>query len=74
MTAPVIEVRNLYKVFGPRAAEMMPYLREGMTKEDLLKETGHVLGLRDISFSVAKGGIYASWVCRARASRRLFAT
>jgi len=58
MTAPLIEVRNLYKVFGPRAAEMMPRLRAGMTKEDLLRETGHVLGLRDISFSVEKGGIY----------------
>lgn len=55
---PAIEVRNLYKVFGPRATEMMHHLRAGMTKEELLRETGHVLGLRDISFSVAVGGIY----------------
>jgi len=58
MMAPAIEVRNLYKVFGPRGAEMMPRLHQGMSKDDLLRETGHVLGLRDISFSVSKGDIY----------------
>lgn len=59
MTAgTAIEVRHLYKVFGPCGAEMMHHLHAGMTKEELLKETGHVLGLRDISFSVAVGGIY----------------
>lgn len=55
---PKIEVRNLYKVFGKEPEAQMARIKSGLSKEDLLKETGHVLGLRDINFSVFPGEIY----------------
>lgn len=56
--APLIEVRNLYKVFGAQAAAQMPKVLAGLGKDELLRDTGHVLGLSNISFTVRPGQIY----------------
>jgi glycine betaine/proline transport system ATP-binding protein len=50
-----IEVRNVFKIFGPRPDTVLPLAREGRSKDDLLAETGHVLGLRDVSLSIEAG-------------------
>jgi glycine betaine/proline transport system ATP-binding protein len=57
-TLPAIEVRNLYKIFGPQPEAQMPKVRAGLGKDELLRTTGHVLGLSDISFTVRPGQIY----------------
>ncbi len=54
-----VEVKNLWKVFGARASEIVadPELRQA-TKEEILTRTGCVVGLRDVSFEVERGEIF----------------
>ncbi|HKK35626.1 MAG TPA: betaine/proline/choline family ABC transporter ATP-binding protein [Paracoccaceae bacterium] len=53
-----IRVRDLYKIFGadPQAA-LEKVLKEGVGKEELLNEHGHVLGLRRIDVDMRAGEI-----------------
>ncbi|SPU53725.1 quaternary amine ABC transporter ATP-binding protein [Bordetella trematum] len=53
-----IEVKNIYKLFGPHPQKYLKLAQEGMSKEALLAKTGHTLGLRDISLSIEEGSIY----------------
>lgn len=53
-----IEVSNIYKIFGPRPQRWLEAARSGMSREDLLARSGHMLGLRDISLSIEEGSIY----------------
>jgi glycine betaine/proline transport system ATP-binding protein len=50
-----IEVEDLSKVFGPDPQSIVPLLREGVSKDDILARTGHTVGLRDISLRVQRG-------------------
>ena len=52
-----IQIRHLYKLFGPTPGKFMQAVRDGMTKQELRDVHGHVLGLRDISIDVPPGGI-----------------
>ena len=47
-----IRITNLYKVFGQNPAAAMEHVRNGATKQQLLDEHGHVLGLRDINIDI----------------------
>jgi len=53
-----IEVRNIYKIFGPRPEKWLAEAKAGISKEELLARSGHTLGLRDISLSIDEGSIY----------------
>lgn len=55
---PLIEIRNLYKVFGKKPASVMPLVHDGAGKDQLLADTGHTLGLRDINLSIERGEIF----------------
>ena len=55
---PLIRIKNLYKVFGERSRAVMPMVHKGISKEDLLAQTGHTLGLRDINLDIKKGEIF----------------
>ncbi|MCY4148269.1 MAG: betaine/proline/choline family ABC transporter ATP-binding protein [Gammaproteobacteria bacterium] len=56
---PVIECRKLWKIFGNDANRAMDAIRsEGFNKEDVLKQFGCVIGVRDVSFSVGEGEIF----------------
>lgn len=58
MAEPIgIEIRNLYKIFGPNAAALMESVRAGMTKAELNDKHHHVLGLNDINMSMPAGRI-----------------
>ncbi|WP_319826314.1 glycine betaine/L-proline ABC transporter ATP-binding protein [Thalassovita sp.] len=52
MAETKISIRNLYKIFGPNPQKALAKVRAGMGKPDLLDQTGHVLGLQDISLEV----------------------
>jgi len=58
MTDPLIRIEGLYKVFGRDPGSVMPMVREGRSKEDILAETGHTLGLNDINLTIEKGKIF----------------
>lgn len=53
-----VEVKNIYKIFGPHPDKWLAAAQSGMSKEALLAESGHTLGLRDISLSIEEGSIY----------------
>ncbi|SHG26895.1 quaternary amine ABC transporter ATP-binding protein [Cognatishimia maritima] len=57
MSAPMISIRNLYKIFGANPAAAMAKVREGMGKEELNADYGHVLGLKDINVDLMEGEI-----------------
>lgn len=52
-----IIVENLYKVFGPSPEEIIPMLREGKTKNEIMDQTKHGVGVADATFSVQTGEI-----------------
>jgi len=61
-TAPptrVISVRDLWKVFGPKAAQVLasPELC-GLSRRELIDRTGCTAAVRDISFDVAPGEVF----------------
>lgn len=41
-----IQIRNLYKIFGPTPERFLEDVKGGMTKDELRDTHGHVLGLR----------------------------
>lgn len=74
VTESKIEVRHVFKVFGNREKEVLALIRAGKSKDQVLAETGCVVGINDLSLSIQAGRSSSSWVCPGRASRRWFAT
>ena len=54
----VILCQNLWKIFGPNPEGVLDIIRNGMTKEKLLDETGHVIAIKDVSFEVSENEIF----------------
>ena len=52
MAEPMIRIQGLYKIFGAGGEAVLPMVRDGMEKQELLDTHGRVLGLRDINMSV----------------------
>ncbi|SFG99175.1 glycine betaine/proline transport system ATP-binding protein [Desulfotomaculum arcticum] len=53
-----LKVEQLTKVFGRNPRSVLPKLAKGLSKEQILKETGHTLGVNKVSFEVAEGEIF----------------
>jgi glycine betaine/proline transport system ATP-binding protein len=51
-------VVGVTKIFGRTPARALELVREGRSKEDVLRETGDVVALHDVSFSVAEGEVF----------------
>ncbi|MEZ5839201.1 MAG: glycine betaine/L-proline ABC transporter ATP-binding protein [Hyphomicrobiales bacterium] len=54
----LIEVRNVTRIFGTDPKAMLARVKAGMGKDQLLAETGHTLGLDNVSLSIEKGEIF----------------
>ena len=52
-----MQVRDLYKIFGPKAESMVALVQGGMTKAELLTRHRHVLGLQNIQVDMRQGQI-----------------
>jgi glycine betaine/proline transport system ATP-binding protein len=52
-----IEVRDLYKIFGVSPKEYVDAVRGGLSKAELGRSHGHILGLNNINISMAAGKI-----------------
>lgn len=50
-----IKVENLTKIFGRTPRTVLKKLQEGISKEKLLAETGHTIGVNNVSFDVHEG-------------------
>ncbi|MEH0667407.1 glycine betaine/L-proline ABC transporter ATP-binding protein [Vibrio scophthalmi] len=58
MTKPLIEISGLYKVFGAKPHSVMERVKQGQSKDDVLAETGHTVGLKEINLQINKGEIF----------------
>ena len=55
----VIEISNVWKIFGDNAQEALKAVRErGLGKAEVLSEFGAVVGVADVSLSVNRGEIF----------------
>ncbi len=57
MTEKIV-VKNLYKVFGPKPDVAMQMLQAGHGKDEIFRQTGMVVGVKDANFHVAEGEIF----------------
>ncbi len=59
MSDPVIELQNVWKIFGDRDIEAMQAIEaRGLSKPEVLEEFGCVIGIADCSFDVSRGEIF----------------
>ena len=54
----LIEIEGLYQIFGPNAERVLPKVKAGASKDEVLAETGHTVGLQDINLAIDKGEIF----------------
>ena len=57
-TVSKIEVKNVFKIFGNRAKDALAMVGQGKTKDQVLNETGCVVGVNDLSLSIGTGEIF----------------
>ena len=50
-----IEIKNVYKIFGSNPESVMPMVRDGANKEEVLEKTGHTVGLDNVSLNIEEG-------------------
>lgn len=55
---PIIEVKNLYKIFGSSPKQVIPLLEKGESKSSILKKHKHGIGVNKASFQVEEGEIF----------------
>ena len=53
-----IVVKKLTKIFGKRSKEMLKRLAKNQSKEQIFKETGNTVGVKDASFVVNEGEMF----------------
>jgi len=55
---PRIEARHITKVFGDAPERALDLVKQGKSKDEILRETGQVVGVLDVSFTVEPGEIF----------------
>ncbi|MGC6474338.1 MAG: quaternary amine ABC transporter ATP-binding protein [Candidatus Puniceispirillaceae bacterium] len=59
MSDAVIEIENVWKIFGPKAEEAMAAIRsDSLSKAEVLERYDAVVGVKDANFKVAEGEIF----------------
>jgi len=53
-----VQIDHLYKIFGPTPEHALELLDAGTSKEEILDQTGNVVGLNDVSLSVEQGELF----------------
>ncbi|UCG54586.1 MAG: glycine betaine/L-proline ABC transporter ATP-binding protein [Dehalococcoidia bacterium] len=53
-----VEVKGLWKIFGPNADSILSSENRTATREAILKETGCVVAVRDVSFEIKQGELF----------------
>ncbi len=50
-----IEIRNIFKIFGPDPQTALQMAKAGADKDEILAKTGHTVGLHNVSLSIERG-------------------
>jgi len=53
-----IVIKNVFKIFGNRTAEALALIRRGQSKDQVLADTGCVVGVNDLSLAIEPGEIF----------------
>src|SRR4051812_24915698 len=53
-----VHVEGLWKIFGPRADKIIGTPEADLSRKELQEKTGHVVGVRDVSFDVSPGEVF----------------
>lgn len=53
-----VEIKNLTKIFGKKERQALELVKEGQSKEEILKKTGATVGVNKASFKVEQGEIF----------------
>lgn len=53
-----VKVENLTKVFGRNPKSIINKLEKGVSKDKILQDTGHTVGVNNVSFDVKEGEIF----------------
>lgn len=53
-----LEVKGVYKVFGSREKEGLALAQQGVEKDEVLRRTGCVVGLQDVTLSIPAGQVF----------------
>jgi glycine betaine/proline transport system ATP-binding protein len=55
---PALHVEGLWKIFGPRGDRIINTPDAQLPRKELQEKTGHVIGIRDVSFDVEPGEVF----------------
>ena len=50
-----IEINNIYKIFGTNPDSVMDMVKNGSTKDEVLEQTRHTVGLDNVSLNIEEG-------------------
>ena len=53
-----IEVKNVVKIFSSQPQKALHLLNEGLSKDEILEQTGLTIGVNNVSFSVNEGEVF----------------
>ncbi len=53
-----IKLEHVSKIFGPNPKSVIPLIEEGVSKEEILRETNHTVGVYDASLEIKKGEVF----------------
>lgn len=53
-----MRIENISKIFGPKPKSIIPMVKEGKEKDQILDETGHTVGVYNASMNVNQGEIF----------------
>jgi len=53
-----IEINNVYKIFGRNPKSVLPMVKDGSSKEEILEKTQHTVGLDNVSLKIEEGEIF----------------
>lgn len=57
-STPKITCRHVWKIFGPHPEGIQSYLDAGLSRNEILDQTGHVVAVRDVSLAVQEGEVF----------------
>ncbi|WP_449354131.1 quaternary amine ABC transporter ATP-binding protein [Virgibacillus natechei] len=53
-----VKVEHVSKIFGPKPKSIIPMIKNGKTKEEILTETNHTVGVYDASMDIKQGEVF----------------
>lgn len=53
-----ISLKNVSKIFGSKPKSVIPMIKKGMSKEEILAKTKHTVGVYDATMDIKKGEIF----------------